>query len=226
MNGYERTEVILPTPQQLFTPGVVAILISMFAGFLLTSFAGQFAMDFLALNPQKVIHGMVWQVVTYWIVEQRPLGLVLNGLLVLTIGSAIERHWRTASFLALWLVTCLVTGLIWVLVCLVGGTSYIGIGAASGCFGLFGALGLLFRGQRFYFFLATIEARVLALILIGIGVVLSVLNPISLIWVLGALVASVYIKLVWKGAEGTRGPKARAAAGARDYRPGRFVDVD
>ncbi|MBP8304344.1 MAG: rhomboid family intramembrane serine protease [Phycisphaerae bacterium] len=222
MNGHERIEEVLPTPKQLFTPGVVAILIAMFAGLVLSSFAGPFVQEWLALNPQKVIHGMVWQLATYWIVHTCPWTFVLNGLIVLTVGSAVERHWRTRSFLALWMVTCLVTGLVWVLVCLAGAGRYLGAGSAAGCFGLFGALGLLFRGQRFYFFLTTVEARVLAWILIGIGAVFCLFPPINLIWVLGALVAFVYIKLVWRGAQRARTPRARQT----DYRPGSFVDVD
>jgi len=72
MNGHERIEEVLPTPKQLFTPGVVAILIAMFAGLVLSSFAGPFVQEWLALNPQKVIHGMVWQLATYWIVHTCP----------------------------------------------------------------------------------------------------------------------------------------------------------
>jgi membrane associated rhomboid family serine protease len=220
MDGYERTQVILPTPQQLFTPGVTAILVTMFAGFLVSAFGGPGATNLLALNPAKVLHGMIWQVATYWVIEPSPWGLVLNGLIVLTVGSAVERHWRTASFLALWMVVCMVTAVIWVVVCLVVGDS-IGWGATSGCFGLVGAMGLLFRGQRFFFFLATVDARVMSLILIGVGALMSLIVPITLIWVLGAVVAFVYIKLLWMGAQRSGAPTTRGR-----YKPGTFVDVD
>jgi len=223
MNGHERTEVILPTPQQLFTPGVVAILVSMFAGFLVANLAGGFSMDVLALNPQMVVRGRIWQLVTYWLVQGSPWGLVLNGLVVLTFGSAIERQWRTSSMLTLWLVTCVVTGLIWVAACLIGGAPYIGAGAASGSFGLIAAFGLVFRGQRYLFnFLTTIEAQLLAWIMIGVGAVFCLFPAINLIWVLGALVAFVYIKLVWKGASKTRASRSAGTS----YRPSHFVDVD
>jgi len=223
MNGHERTQVILPTPQQLFTPGVTAILIILLAGYLVGALAGAWALDVLALSPPKVLHGMLWQLVTYWMVQVSPLALVLQGLIVLTFGSAIERQWRSSSFLVLWLVTCVVCGLIWVMVYLIGGAPYTGWGASSGCFGLIGAFGLLFRGQRLFFFLTTIEARVLALILIGIGVVLSLYpQPIGLVWVLGALVSFVYIKLLWLGRSRTTGPGPSGSS----YRPNRFVDVD
>jgi hypothetical protein len=82
-------------------------------------------------------------------------------------------------------------------------------------------LGLLFRGQRFFFFLTTVEAKVLALILIAVGAVFCLFPPVNLIWVLGALAAFVYIKLLWKGAERSRAPQVRST-----YRPGTFVDVD
>jgi membrane associated rhomboid family serine protease len=223
MNGYERTQVVLPSPQQLFTPGVIAILVSMFAGFLITTLAGTFALDWLALNPRGVVHGRIWQLATYWIVCNSPWLLVLDGLLVLALGSAIERQWRASSLLALWMLTCVVVGLIWVAACLIGDVSYPGTSAAAGCFGLMAAFGLVFRGQRFLFaFLSTIEGQVAAWVMIGVGTVFCLFPPINLIWVLGALAAFVYIKLLWKGA--ARSQVSRAAG--TSYRPGRFVDVD
>jgi len=222
MNGQGQAQISLPSPRSFFTPAVTAILILFVAFFILNRLDADWAMAWLALNPSKVLQGYVWQVVTYWMIHDTATSLVLDGSVILVLGSALERQWRSRSFVTLWLVTCGVCGLIWVVVNRIGHLSYVGTGSSAGCFGLIGAFGLLFRGQRFFFFLATVKAQTLAWILIGLGFVASLSMPIGLIWVLGAAVSFLYIKLLWKA--GARSAGLRL--GQAPYRPGRFVDID
>ena len=221
MNGQGRAQVVLPSPRSLFTPGVTAILVLLAAGFTLNWLAPAWAMDRLALGPSKVLQGHVWQVLTYWMIADSVPSLVPGVFIILMLGIAIERQWRTGPFVALWLVTCGVTGLIWVLVNRIGHLSYVGTGPSAGCFGLIAAFGLVLRGQRFFLFLAFVEARMLAWILVGLGAAASLAMPITLIWVAGALVSVLYI-WVRKAASGMAG----LGRGQAPYRPGRFVDVD
>ena len=89
-----------------------------------------------------------------------------------------------------------------------------------GCaYGLIGAFGLVFRKRRFLVLLWGMEAQYLALLLIGIGLVIGIAAPITWIWVGGAGVAYVYIKLLWRQRSG--GGSRRSARHVS-----RFAEID
>jgi membrane associated rhomboid family serine protease len=217
-----RPQVTFPSPARLFTPGVTVILILSLIGFLLSVFASSAAIGFLALSARHVLHGRVWQLITYPFVENLPMNLIFTMLMVLFIGSAIEREWRTASFLLLWLVITVVCGAIWVLVNLLLGLNSIGCGASACSYGFIATLGLLFRGKSFFVLFATVKAEYLAMILIGIAIIMNIMTPMNLVWVLGALVAYIYVKLCWRvGVQESRNVKPRGRS-----KPDSFVDID
>jgi len=220
--GQTQTQMTFPSPAKLFTPGVITILGLLIAGILLSTFVPSFTTGFLALSAQSVLHGRIWQLITYPFVSNSPMNLIFSGLMVLMLGSAIEREWKTASFLLLWLVISAVCGLLWVIVNLVTGNNFIGMGASACTYGLITTMGLLFRGRRFFMFFATVEARYLVLILIAIGILMNIAAPINLVWICGALVAYGYIKLRWsmasKSSRSVRSVEQRQANG--------FVDID
>jgi membrane associated rhomboid family serine protease len=146
--------------------------------------------------------------------------LIMHGLMVLFMGSAVERQWRTLPFLGLWAVVSLGVGLCWALVSslVAGGTPLAGAGGLV--FGLVAAMGVLYRGRRVMFFMATVEMQVLALIVIGIGLLMCIMNPLNLILVLGAPLAYGYV-------QGIRGIQRRGSDNpGGDFRPGSFVDID
>jgi len=211
-----RIELALPSPTKIFTPGVTALLILMVLGYAVLSHAPDFTIKHLALHPQALLSGCVWQLLTYSLVNG-GCGLGFALVTVLFIGSAIEREWRTRSFLTLWIVVSMVCALVWSLISLVVGRDLIGVGSAPCLYGLIGAFGLVFRRKRFWMVLWTVEAQVLALILIGIGLVLGIARPIMWIWVAGAGVAYLYIKLRWRVAQGI--PRLTRKRGS-------FVDID
>jgi membrane associated rhomboid family serine protease len=218
----EQMQLIFPSPTKLFTPGVIAILALLIAGILLSWFAPGFTTSFLAVSAQNVSRGRMWQLVTYPFVSNSPTNLFFSGLMVLFIGSAIEREWRTASFLLLWLVISVGCGLLWVVVNLLTGNNCIGLGAYACTYGLITTIGLLFRGRRFFMLFGTVKSQYLVLILIAIGVLMNITVPMNLVWISGVLVAYVYTKLRWHIASGNRG----SIPSVEQKRPGGFVDLD
>lgn len=222
MDTMGQRQLSFPSPTKLFTPGVITIFALSVAGILLSTFAPGFTTGFLAVSARNVFHGRIWQLVTYPFVSNSPMNLVFSGLMILFVGSAIEREWRTASFLLLWMVISAGCGLLWVIVNLLAGTNFIGMGASGCTYGLIATMGLLFRGRRFFMFFAAVESRYLVLILIVIGILMSLSTPINIVWVSGALVAYLYVKLRWRMASTSHA----ARPPAEQRRPGGFVDVD
>ena len=222
MYATQQTQISFPSPTKLFAPGVITILVLLIAGILLSTFAPGFTTGFLALSARNVVHGRIWQLVTYPFVSNSPMNLVFSGLMVLFVGSAIEREWKTASFLVLWMVISAACGLLWVIVNLLTGNNFIGMGASACTYGLITTMGLLFRGRRFFMFFATVESRHLVLILIAIGILMNIATPINLVWISGALVAYLYIKLRWSMASKSR----RSIPSVEQKRSNGFVDID
>ncbi len=221
MSNMQEMRIVFPTPDKLLTRGVVIVLSLMVAGYIGLVLAQDAVLGALALNPRAVLHGRVWQLVTYPFVNG-PSSLIWNGLVILFVGSAIEREWRTASFLWLWFTVSVSCALLWVLISLVAGRSMVGFGAGACAYGIIGTMGVLFRGRRYFVFLGTLEAQHIALGLIVIGILLGLSNPMTLIWVAGALVACVYVKVRWNlGARAAMRPASRRSGGK-----GQFVDID
>jgi len=221
MGEMQETRIALPSPEKLLTPGVIILLSLLVAGFLGLALAPEAVGRALALSPLAVLHGRIWQLVTYPFLNG-ACGLLCNGMVILFFGSAIEREWRTASFLLLWLTVTVACGVLWIVLNLLMGYSIAGLGAGVGGFGLIATFGLLFRGRRFFAFFGTVEAQHIALGLIVIGVILSLPVPITLVWVAGALVAYVYVKARWSlQARPSVRPGLQRSGGK-----GQFVDID
>jgi membrane associated rhomboid family serine protease len=198
------------------------ILVLSLMGFVLSIFSSGFAMGSFGLSAGQVLRGKVWELITYPFVENSPMNLVFTMLMVLFVGSAIEREWRTASFLLLWLVITAACGIIWVVVNLVSGQDFVGFGGSACSYGFIATLGLLFRGRSFFVLFATVKAEYLAIILIVIGIIMNIMTPMNLVWVLGALAAYVYVKMCW-GVGVKRGRDVRVAGQSRRDS---FVDID
>jgi membrane associated rhomboid family serine protease len=221
MSDMQEMRMVLPSPVKLLTPGVIVLLSLLVAGFLGLALAPQGVNIALALSPYGVLHGKIWQLLTYPFLND-TFGLIGNGLVILFLGSAIEREWRTASFLLLWLTVTVTCGLLWIVLNLLTGYSMAGMGAGVGGYGLIATFGLLFRGQRFFALFGTIEAQHIAIGLIAVGVILSLPVPITLVWVAGALVAYVYVKARWSlQARPSVRPGLQRSGGK-----GQFVDID
>jgi membrane associated rhomboid family serine protease len=215
-------QLTFPSPAKLFRPGVTTIIVLLAAGILLSTFSRDFMMSFLAISAQNVLRGKIWQLVTYPFASDSAVNLVFSGLMVLFVGSVIEQEWRTASFLLLWLVTSVGCGLLWVVVNLFTGNNFAGMGASGCTYGLIATMGLLFRGRRFFMFFIAVPSQYIVLILIVIGVITNLAQPINLVWISGALIAYLYVKLRWYLASQNRG--SRQLSKQKLHR--NFVDID
>ena len=200
-------EITIQSPAMYFTRAGVTFILLMIAGYAVTCYWTDFARAQLELSATSVLHGRVWQLATYLFVDEGRWSLIWNCSCVLVIGSALEREWRTRSFVALWFIAGISCALIWMAVSLVitlvsGRPDTIGFGADSAVYGLLGAFGLAFRRKRFLFFFWGMEAQYVVLILVAIGLVLGIPNPITWIWVAGAGVGYLYLTVIWRLREG------------------------
>ncbi|MHC5136075.1 MAG: hypothetical protein ACYSO0_06665, partial [Planctomycetota bacterium] len=69
----------IPSPSKLFTPAVTVILVLMVMSLLVTLFTGGLVTDLFGLSRQGLTRGMIWQLVTYSIVNPNPMQLIFNG---------------------------------------------------------------------------------------------------------------------------------------------------
>ncbi len=218
----QQTQISFPSPAKLFTPGVITILVLLIAGIALSIFAPDFTTGFLAVSARNILRGRIWQLVTYPFVSNSLINLFFSGLMIIFVGSAIEREWKTASFLLLWMVISAACGLLWVVVNLLTGKNLIGMGALACTYGLITTMGLLFRERRFFLFFTVVKSWHFVLILIAFGILMNIATPINLVWISGALVAYIYVKLRWWMASKTRG----SIPSIEQRRSNGFVDID
>ena len=195
LDGDRQVQMALPTPAQVLTPGVVTLLVLMILGYALCALWGE-ASNALILAPNGLSLAQPWRLVSYALVDG-ICGLVMSGLIVLFLGSAMEREWRTRSFLLFSAVVVIACALLWVGVGTVMGARWPpGNGAQALSYGLIAAFGILHRKRRYFVFFWTMEAQHIAWLLIGIGLLASISSPPLLVWVAGAAVAYAYIKLL------------------------------
>ena len=55
-----------------------------------------------ALTPQLVVHGWIWQVVTYGFIHAGALAVIFDMLVLWMFGAQLEQTWGTRRFLALY----------------------------------------------------------------------------------------------------------------------------
>jgi membrane associated rhomboid family serine protease len=209
-------------PQRIFTPAVVSFCVLLALGYAGVVFAPGIVRSYGALSWANLAGGKIWTLLTYSFFNSCGLPLVWDILTILFLGSALERKWGFKSWIIFWAVMSAVGGLLYIIAGMIFKNILV-IGSGSCIFGLIGAFGLTFRHSQSYSLLGAIKAHHAAWIMIGIGVVLSLSQPISLISVAGAGVAYCYIKLMWQ-----LGEKKGTGATPRfkGKRPGAFVDVD
>lgn len=216
-----KMQLVLPPPLKLFTPAVTTIIALLIAGFALATYFPEFTFRYLGLSSQGVFSGKLWQVITYSLVNPCGSSLIFDGIVVLIIGSSIERVWRTRKFVLLWVVVSVACAVLWMLVSLVLRRNMVGLGSASCAYGLIATFGILNYRKRIFTLLYTIEAQYLAMIFIGIGIVISIASPFNLIWVAGALVGYLYVKWTLKNRTASKKFKPSRRGGNSS-----FVDID
>ena len=216
-----RSQMSFPAPSKLFTPAVTIIIILMIIGFVITTYAPALVSDYLALSSSGVFSGKVWQLITYPFINGCPQGVIFGGLMILFIGSSLERQWHTKSFVALWLVITLGCGFLWIIVSMLFGGNFLGMSTAGCGYGLLATYAVLNRGRRISMLFVTLEAQYLAIIFIAIGLIMSIASPLNFIWVSGAGIAYLYVKLRLQNRHRSLGQDS-----SKNKSSGGFVDID
>ncbi len=131
----------------------------------------------LALIPVAVMHGRVWQLVTYSLLHASFSHLFFNMLMLWFIGAYLELDWGPRRFIECY--TFCVVGAALVTIA-VSYTRFLGmspgtgtVGASGGIFGLLMAFGMLYGNQEMFLF--PLPFRIKAKYLVGILVVAAVI---------------------------------------------------
>jgi membrane associated rhomboid family serine protease len=131
-----------------------------------------------ALRPTAILHGEVWQFVTYMFLHGAPRGfgmsvlhLVLNLLGLFFFGREMEDTLGLRRFLILYFGCGVLAGLGWTLLEFFGGSPYgYCVGASGAVFGVMGAFAAIFPYRQvtllvLYVFPVTLTARTMVLLL-------------------------------------------------------------
>jgi membrane associated rhomboid family serine protease len=157
---------------------------------------------FLLLLPRAVVHGFIWQLLTYSFLDPSWLSLLFSSFALWSFGGMLESGWGSRRFVSLYFGAVLFAGLASV------GLSYTHIfgvtpdmlvfGAWGGIFGLLAAYGTAFANQEtmLFPFPAAIKAKWLALIWIGVAVFMLVANrtPLALAELGGAAYGYLWVR--------------------------------
>jgi membrane associated rhomboid family serine protease len=158
-----------------------------------------------ALVPTLVVHGMLWQLVTYSLLHGGLWHLVVNMLTLWMFGSQEEMDWGSRKFLEFYLFSVVGAALITIAVAyahlgMTPGTAT--IGASGGVFGVLAAFGVLY-GEREVFlfpFPLSMKAKYLIWIIVFL-VVVATLQPsqggvANFAHLGGLLCGYIYVKLL------------------------------
>ena len=156
----------------------------------------------LILEPLAIVHGEVWQLLSYSFVEQGILGILFGMLTLWFTGSLLE-----PSFGGRWLAELYLTSVIGgaIIASAISFTHILGLrpdvaaaGAWSGIFGLMIAIAMIFGDQEFLlWFVLRIKAKymVAIYILIAVALLLKQADTFNaLIQLSGALCGALYVK--------------------------------
>src|SRR2546428_6943483 len=81
--------------------------------------AGQAFGALVALSPDAVLHGYVWQLFTYTFLHRSPESIIFAVLGLWLLGGSLESMWGTRRFVSFYLATSALAALATVLVALV-----------------------------------------------------------------------------------------------------------
>jgi membrane associated rhomboid family serine protease len=110
----------------------------------------------LALIPERTVHGMIWQLITYSFLHFQLLHFLFNALALWMFGSQIESDWGSKRFLEFYFFCTVAAALTTVAVSF---TRILGlspetttIGASGGIYGLLVAFGVLYGESEIMMF--------------------------------------------------------------------------
>ena len=137
--------------------------------------------NYFALSVEGLRHYYVWQLLTFQFMHVNWLHIIFNSLVIFFFGRSVETVLGRAHFLALYLVSGIIGGVVQVLFTL--GTHSLDapvMGASAGASGLIAAFAAIYWTERFtllfYFIPVTMRGKTLLWISIGMAVV-GILTP-------------------------------------------------
>jgi membrane associated rhomboid family serine protease len=164
-----------------FPSGVKWLIIANVAVYLVYFFGSFFQGDeifrSLKLVPNDVVHGQIWQLVTYLFLHSLggPGHILFNMLGLWMFGAPIEQTWGTRRFVQYYFLCGIGAGICVVIANLLFGNPYVAVLGASGAiYGLLLAFGMLFPDQEILVaFLFPMKAKYMVMLFGGIAFVFS-----------------------------------------------------
>jgi len=161
--------------------------------------------DWLALIPVAVVHGSLWQLVTYSLLHANFSHVFFNMLTLWFIGAYLENDWGARRFIECYSFCVVGAALVTIAISythLLGASPAIAtIGASGGIFGLLMAFGMLYGDQEMFLF--PLPFRIKAKYLVGIWVVVAIVavfepaNGVAVFTHLGGLLCGyVWVKFL------------------------------
>jgi membrane associated rhomboid family serine protease len=122
-------------------------------------------MQYVALTPNKVLAGMIWQIVTYMGLHAGLGHIFLNMLFLWMFGGELERAWGPRAFLRYYLVCGVGGGVAIFVQGLIRGGDVPTLGASGALYGMIIAYGMLFSERRVLFMMMfPMKAKTFAMI--------------------------------------------------------------
>ncbi len=191
---------------------VIKWLIGINVAIYLFSLIGQFGMtDFmwtrdhwLGLVPTLVIHGLVWQLVTYSFLHSGLWHVLFNMLMLWMFGAEFETQWGSRRFLEFYLFCVIGAALVTTAIAYTGfllSPRTITIGASGGVFGILLAYGMIYGDREIFMFPLPfrIKAKYMVGILIFIEIAMVLQGPSGVANIAhlgGALFGFLYVKFM------------------------------
>ena len=114
----------------LFTVAIWIVIILLWA---LAKPTALWLLSLFELNPERVLHGWVWQLVTYPFVHVDPMHIIFALIGLYFIGSAVEERTGSKAFIEMYISSAVLAGVVGVLLSMtrrIGGGPALGAGAA------------------------------------------------------------------------------------------------
>ncbi|HOE84844.1 MAG TPA: rhomboid family intramembrane serine protease [Sphaerochaeta sp.] len=130
----------------------LALVILNIIVYVVTSLIYPRATFYLAMIPSLVLHGWLWQFVTYMFVHGGFSHLLFNMLSLYIFGSMVERRIGSKEFLLFYLLTGTLSGVVSFISYYLSGTNVILVGASGAIYGVLLMFAVFFPYSRIYVF--------------------------------------------------------------------------
>jgi membrane associated rhomboid family serine protease len=194
------------------TPAIKALIYTNVGVYIASSIFHEIT-RFGGLTPVAVLHGWIWQLVTYLFLHADPIHLLLNMLTLWMFGTELERLWGTQAFVRYYFVCGIGAALSTMAVALLPYQFAFGlyysttVGASGAIYGLLLAYGIIFRDRPILmWFLFPVPARWFVIITGALVLWASITDPTGgtahLAHLGGMVFGYVYLKFGPRGRSG------------------------